>query len=116
MAITTFCCPRGGDLTLETRSEGGDGHERVLLHGELDIAAAPLLEQEWQRIEERGKQVTVLDLAGLTFIDASGLRAVLSVTERAENGGRGLSLVGAGRAVRRVFDLVGCGEMLDDRV
>jgi anti-sigma B factor antagonist len=115
MAISTFCCPQAGDLTLETRSEGGDGQARVLLQGELDLAAAPLLEQEWQRIEERGKRVVVLDLAGLTFIDASGFRAVLSVMARARDDGPGLSLVGAGRGVRRLFDLAGCSDLLDNR-
>ena len=112
MAISTFCCPEAGDLILETHSEGANGSARVALHGELDIAGVPLLEDEWERIEERGKQLVILDLKGLTFIDASGLRAILSATDRASEAGRTLSLANAGPAVRRVFDLTGYAGLL----
>lgn len=112
MAISTFCCPEAGDLILETHSEGAEGSARVVLHGELDIAGVPLLEGEWERIEQRGKQLVTLDLKGLTFIDAAGLGAILSAADRASEAGRTLSLANAGRAVRRIFDLTGYGALL----
>jgi anti-anti-sigma factor len=102
MAIGSFRRPRAVEMAFEARSEEEDEVALLLLHGELDMAAVPLLEQEWRRVEERGKQVVALDLAGLTFIDASGLDALLC----------GLPLVGASGSVRKVFDLTGYGDLL----
>ena len=113
MAVSAFRRPEAFEPIFEARSEDEGGFAQVLLYGELDIASVPLLEQELERIEERGSQVVALDLGGLTFIDASGLRAVLSVEARARKDGRALSLVRAGQSVRRVFDLTGTGELLD---
>ncbi len=100
-------------MAFEARSEEADEVALLLLHGELDMAAVPLLEHEWRRVEERGKQVVALDLAGLMFIDASGLDTLVSAAARARRDGRALPLVGAGESVRKVFDLTGYGDLLD---
>lgn len=113
MAINAFRRPEAIEPTFEVRSEGTNGLARVLLFGELDLAAVPLLEQECGRVEERGGRVVALDLSGLTFIDAAGLRAVVSAEARARKKGRALPLVGASAALRRIFDLTGTGGLLD---
>ena len=96
----------------EARCGNENGVARIQLYGELDIAAIPLLEQEYGRIEEQGRAVVVLDLEGLEFIDAAGLGAILRAAERARNNGHTLRLVGAGPPVRMVFDLAGNAELL----
>ena len=113
MAITAIRQPEVFELYFEARSEDKNGLARILLYGELDIATAPLIEHEYDRVEQRGSRVAALDLAGLTFMDVAGLRAILAAGARAKKAGRALALVGAGEAVRRVFYLTGNGGLLD---
>ncbi len=115
MAISAFRRPEPFRSIFEARGEHEGGVVRVLLFGELDIAAVPLLEHECKRVEELGSPVTALDLNGLTFMDAAGLRAVLCAQARANANGRPPLLVNAGKAVRRLFDLTGNSGRLGDR-
>jgi anti-sigma B factor antagonist len=70
-------------LTLE-RDERGTC--RLTLHGELDLATAARLEQA---LAEAGDDV-LLDLRALTFMDSTGVRALL---EAAQAGPRVLRIV-----------------------
>ncbi len=61
-----------------------DDAEVLECHGELDLATASRFWAEVQRgLEERPPRL-VIDLCGVGFMDASGLRAVLAATRRAE--------------------------------
>src|SRR5256885_15411064 len=57
---------------------GDDGHRTLALSGELDVASDGLLDHALLQIEVDGAKSFTLDLAGLTFIDSSGIRAVLA--------------------------------------
>jgi anti-sigma B factor antagonist/stage II sporulation protein AA (anti-sigma F factor antagonist) len=72
------------------------------LEGELDMASADLLVEVAGQVTE--KDELVLDMSGLTFIDSSGLRAVLQVAHRT-NGTSGVTLVDPSPAVRRVLEV-----------
>jgi anti-sigma B factor antagonist len=83
-----------------------EGEARVLaLHGELDLASAPLLERALEDAENGGDRHLVVDLGGLEFVDARGLRVLLAARERSRQNGHALSLRGASQTVRRVFEL-----------
>jgi anti-anti-sigma factor len=62
------------------------GRCRLTLRGELDLATAGRLQQA---LAEGGDDV-LLDLRGLTFMDSTGVRALL---EAAENGAPGLRII-----------------------
>jgi anti-anti-sigma factor len=47
------------------------------LHGELDCSTVPRLQEAFQEISLDAHAV-ILDVAGLTFIDSSGVSAILS--------------------------------------
>lgn len=83
----------------------GDGRTFVLT-GELDMAAAELVTEATGSLAGDGD--VVFELAELTFIDSSGLRAVLQVAERIPEGK--LVLRAPTDAVRRVLDIVGLAE------
>src|SRR5690242_13294590 len=75
-ATTTF-----GHLTASfTCSE--PGILTIGLEGEVDIATAPALEQLLGEVERDGWPTVVFDLRHLSFIDSSGIRALLGVNER----------------------------------
>ncbi len=88
------------------------GVTRVVLRGELDLASVPVLERELAAIEEAGSAGLELDLRGLTFIDSTGLRAILGADERARRQGRELRVLPGPEPVHRVFRITGLDRRL----
>ena len=93
----------------------GDGPEGVsvlVLRGELDLAAAPILRT---RVDEAtGGRALVIDLAETTFIDSAVLKELLRArAELAANDVR-LVLAGVPTPVRRLLDLTRTSELFDD--
>ena len=85
----------------------------VELAGELDLASAPKLEDELKRVEADEPPVVALDLQGLSFMDSSGLRAVLAADARARDAGRRLILVRGDERVQRVLRITRLDERLE---
>jgi len=67
-------------------SETSESEHRIAATGELDIASVPVLEEAFDRALEAGATRIVVDLAGVTFIDSTGLRLLIRITERAGEG------------------------------
>lgn len=97
----------GCELRNENRSAAWIG-----LSGELDLAAAPRLQETLQDVLGRA-QLIILDLRQLTFIDSTGIHAVIDAHNRARGIGHRLVLIRGPRAVDRVFALTGVSERLD---
>jgi anti-anti-sigma factor len=100
----------GGHPLLEIMEMREDGHTRVLLRGELDVAGVPRVHAALRRLSDRGDRV-VLDLDELRFIDMSGLRLVALAADDAARDGWALSVTPGSPAVRRLLALV----RLDER-
>lgn len=75
--------------------------------GEIDLATAALLAERVHELSGAGFTHIVIDLRGLTFLDASGLRLLLTLHRDAEREGWRLSLLQGSRAIRRVFEITG---------
>ena len=82
----------------------------VALAGELDFTVEHLLVEAVAGLDGPG-DITI-DLAELTFIDASGLSAVVRVRNIQQANGFILRIVGANPFVTRVFGLGGLAELL----
>ncbi len=78
----------------------------VVLRGDLDLATVPLLKEHLDRAMRSGAAV-VIDLAGLGFIDSSGLQVLFRADRHLRASDRQLVLPGLSRAVYRVFELAG---------
>jgi anti-anti-sigma factor len=79
----------------------------VVLTGELDISTYDDALRQLEEAERTGPELLVVDLAGLRFVDSTGVRLILSADERARQAGRRLALrLGDGLA-RRVFAALG---------
>lgn len=89
-----------------TRSLEGGGSIRLILAGELDLAARPIFESAVGEAQHDADRV-VLDLAALTLIDCAALFAVFAAAERSRREGTALILMSPGGQVRRVLDLIG---------
>lgn len=77
----------------------------VALHGELDVVSADGLADVL--VEAAGSTV-VVDLSGLTFMDCSGIAALVAARNRTLPNGLGqLVVTRPGAIVRKVLDIVG---------
>ena len=85
----------------------------VELSGELDLASAPKLDDELKHVEDGGPALIVLDLRELSFMDSSGLRALLAADARAKEAGRRLVLVRGDERVQRVLRITRLDERLE---
>ena len=72
----------GPDLTLTTETTGNQGV--VSVKGELDAYTAPAIEEQISRLVDGGITDIVLDLSETSFLDSSGLRAILTAHRRLE--------------------------------
>jgi anti-anti-sigma factor len=96
--------------------EVADGAMTVQLRGEIDIANADMvLDALTRAVRARTARSLTLDIAGLSFIDARGVRTFAALREVAEAAGVEYRLVGAQRHVRRVFELTSLTAHLDDQ-
>ncbi|MFI6847742.1 STAS domain-containing protein [Kitasatospora sp. NBC_00085] len=78
----------------------------VRARGEIDIDTAPRLRRELTAALAANRDV-VVDLAEVTFMDCSGLRALVQARNQADRQGKHLVLRGAGRPVARLLGLTG---------
>jgi anti-sigma B factor antagonist len=93
-------CSRPGTLTIE-------------VYGELDIATAPALEQLLREVERDRWPTVVLDLAQMSFIDSSGIRALLAANHRISGEGGHMFVRHSSRPVRRALAAIGAERILD---
>jgi anti-sigma B factor antagonist len=106
-ALDALTALRAIDMAFGIAEEEGPGGARIVrVHGELDIATAGDLERAVLRPREPGEQV-VLDLAGLRFMDSTGLRVLMRARSEAKAGRWDLYLRNVPANVQRLFSLSG---------
>ena len=105
----------GFDRRLKTRSESRNGVARIALSGELDLATAPYLAIQLEPFQSNGVSAIVLDLGEVTFIDSSGLHALVRASKRAKANGKPLILIGTRPSARRVIEITGTDFLLEDQ-
>jgi anti-sigma B factor antagonist len=86
---------------------------RIALTGDLDLSTAKRAEEAIIAAEQKRPPVLLLDLRGLSFMDSTGLRVVVSADKRAKRDGRRTVIVQGPAAVRRVFEITRLDERLD---
>ena len=91
----------------------GERTAEVVLTGELDITTYADAEKQVTDVEQAAPALLIIDLAGLQFVDSTGVRLILSADQRAREQGRQLAIrLGDGLA-RRVFAALGLLDKFD---
>lgn len=85
----------------------------LVVSGEVDIAAVDDLFEQARAYIESGPQVLVIDVADVTFIDSSGLGALVRLKTEAAERGKRLVLSNVPRYVARVLDVTGLTEAFE---
>jgi stage II sporulation protein AA (anti-sigma F factor antagonist) len=88
----------------------GDNHI-VRLHGELDDAVTDEVRTVliWLAVS-----AVVADLSDVTFMNASGLSALVAAKREITRRGHDLRITGASGPVREIFSVAGLSDLLDD--
>lgn len=81
--------------------------------GEIDLATVEVLEAAVGELVDNGTSRLVIDMTEVTFLDSTGLRALLAAQAQLGELGGALRLVVNGGPVERLFDIAGVSETLD---
>jgi anti-anti-sigma factor len=92
-----------GPGTFRVRAREGSEGIVIIAEGELDLVAAPSLAAA---LPDEGDAPVILDLAGVGFMDSSGLRALLEARQTCLDAGRPFAIARPSDAVSRVLELV----------
>ncbi len=94
-----------GQLTIRSERQGST--HVVAVVGELDLVTVQRVDDELRAVEATDAQQIILDLAGLTFIDSSGVHLIARAEERCRTTAKRLVLRPGPPQIQRVFALAG---------
>jgi anti-anti-sigma factor len=101
------------DRPFSVRCEQHDGGAVVVVTGEVDMLTAPAL-REQLRAPQAQAETVVLDLREVSFMDSSGLGAIVGQHKRArEHGFRFAVAVGGATGVERILVLAQLTQVLE---
>ncbi len=89
-----------------------DSHTVLRPDGRLNMVAAPRLRAAVDRVVSEGQPRIVVDLDLVTFMDSSGLGALIAGLKRTRQAGGDLRIAGAGEQVRTVMQLTNLDRIL----
>jgi len=89
------------DIAIETRPEG---IAVVRLNGQLDLRTTSTVKQRLNQVIAEGSTRLVVDFAHVTFIDSSGLAALISGLKAARAAGGDLSIANTSEEVTTIFE------------
>ena len=102
-----------GVATLSVQVIDRERGTAVQISGELDFFCCPRLSQVVEDINIDGRRRVVLDLTGLKFCDAGGVRALLRAHRSVGAQGGQLVVRGVSGQPRRVLAITGVDQVLD---
>jgi anti-sigma B factor antagonist len=84
----------------------------IVLSGEMDIVSAGSFTETMTELERSSPEGVVIDVGGLTFIDSSGINALVQAARAVEARGGRAVLAAPGTHVQRVFDITRVGDVV----
>jgi anti-anti-sigma factor len=88
------------------------GRATLTLVGELDLATTPRLNEYLTTLARTHKGLVVIDLRQLTFLDSTGVTALVTADSYARRDGWNLAIVKGPPQVQRVLEICGLTEVL----
>ncbi len=94
-------------VTVDSEPQARDSAVVVRASGEVDIQTSPVLGDHLQQVLNDGAESVVVDLAGVTFLDSTGLSVLVAGLKRCQEAGGTLRVVAPRPHVRRIFEVTG---------
>ena len=91
----------------------GEIKQLVVINGELDLVTAPQLEERLKCVIDSTDGDIVVDLANVTFIDSTGLSAMLVAHDRLRHTDRVLAIRRPSVQVVRLLEICGLCNLLE---
>ncbi len=85
----------------------------VSVMGDVDLATAPKLEERLLDATQDATGGVIVDLTACSFLDSSGLTALLATRGRLEGSNRSLGLVLTNPSLMRTFEITQCDELFE---
>jgi anti-anti-sigma factor len=101
----------GKALTFSAHVE--DAALRVAIAGELDISTVPYFNKQLSEVQSGSATTLILDLSAVTFMDSTGLSAVLVSEMQARMRGQRFVVVAGPPHVHELFKLTGVDNFLE---
>jgi anti-sigma B factor antagonist len=99
------------DFAITAAYLGRNAHV-VTVAGELDVATAPALREELDRISAEGATDAVVDLLAVSFVDSVGLGILVDASKRMKARGGALRIVCDDRRIARIIEVTGLDRVL----
>jgi anti-anti-sigma factor len=100
-------------LQIEISSVSDGTPVLVALAGEMDIVSSRKFTEAVFELEKEAPDRIVVDLAGLTFIDSSGINVLVQAARTIEARGGSIVLAAPSRHVRHVFEIARVGDVVE---
>lgn len=96
-------------LSMETREQASTGPHayHMTVKGELDLDNAATLTTRLDDLIASGATLVTLDASGVSFMDSTGLRAIVAAGNKLSARGGRLLIEGVSGAVQRVLEITG---------
>jgi anti-sigma B factor antagonist len=98
---------------LTVASEQSEGVYRIVLRGELDVSTVSRFNGALADPAIRRSHALIVDLSELTFMDSTGLSAVLVAEMHSRTRGQRFAVVRGPRHVQELFRLTGVDHFLE---
>lgn len=99
-------------MDIETTTRGDGSVAVIRLDGRLNMVAAPRMKGAVERVVDDGSPRVVVDLSGVSFMDSSGLGALIGALKKARQAHGDLRIVGVNEQVATVLALTNLDRVL----
>jgi len=99
-------------LQIEVTQTAADGPVLVVVAGELDLVSSSAFTRAVTDLQQSLPAQVVIDLAGLSFVDSSGVNALVQAVRSIEADGGGAVLAAPSPPTRRVLEITRAGEIV----
>lgn len=90
-----------------------NGTARVAVRGEIDIASSEELRSALLSLADQGVRQVTIDMAGLDFIDSTGLGALIRVLKHYRAEGGDLKLAAPTKPVAKVLEITALDHLFE---
>ena len=99
-------------MLLRLLVETSPGHVLIRASGELDVSNSASLTQAGEDAMADGYKTVLIDFSGITFMDSTGLSALVALHRHASARDAYVAVVAPGESARRLIELMGLDETL----
>lgn len=97
---------------MDTSVETIDGYMVIHVAGEVDLASAPVLDEQIAALMANEPAQLVIDLSDVTFMDSTGLGVLVKALKRSRETGTQLDVIVTNERVLKVFAITGLDTVL----